>query len=358
MKYQPLGQSGLLISEIIVGTSSFGGHADGSQSKKELVDQAKKILNIAFDAGVNMVDTADLYGQGRSETILGEALGTVRKDIILASKGRNPTGNGKNESGASRHHLISACEASLKRLGTDYIDLYQMHNWDGLTPIDETLEALTNLVRSGKVRYIGTSNYTGWQLTKTLYVADLKSLIRPIAQQIHYSPESRDAEYELLPAAIDQQVGTIIWSPLAKGAMAGRLRQGKSVPQDFLQTEARWTEPYMHDIDRAMRISEVLLNIAEELAVSPARVCLAWLKNRPAITGIIVGSTDEQQMKDNLAATDLTLSAEHTQQITDVSAQNPRYPYWHRITTHMDRIDPAESSFLAEAERVMRNQIV
>lgn len=353
MRYRPLGNSGLLVSEITIGTITFGNGADKRYLGDVQPDEARRLLDIAFDAGVNVVDTANIYADGQAEVVLGQALKEKRQDIILASKARSPVGDRPNDSGASRYNLIRACEDSLKRLGTDHIDLYQMHNWDGVTPIEETLEALTELVRAGKVRYVGTSNYTGWQMIKTLGAADALGLVRPIAQQINYTPENRDAEYEILPVALDQGVGTLVWGPLGEGLLTGSVRRGKPRPANTRQSEESWPEPYVHDMERAYDIIETLVAVGEELGVSAARVCLAWLKDRPGVTSLIVGVKNEDHVRDNLAAVELELADEHRDRIEAVSRQAPRYPYWHRITASMDRLDPAEAPFLAEAQRTM-----
>ena len=246
MQYRQLGHSGLLVSEIILGTVPFGGRAEFEKCGAVDVPLAKRMFDMAFDAGVNMVDTADLYSHGLAEEVVGKALGDKRHDILLATKGRSPVDDNPNNSGSSRYHLIRACEASLKRLGTDHIDLYQLHNWDGMTPIEETLEALRLLVGSGKIRYFGTSNFTAWQMMKTLGKAELHGMLKPITQQIYYTPESREAEYELLPLALDQQVGTLVWGPMGEGLLTGTTRRGHKPPANTRQGSG-WPEPYVHD---------------------------------------------------------------------------------------------------------------
>jgi aryl-alcohol dehydrogenase-like predicted oxidoreductase len=356
MRYRQLGQSGLLVSELTLGTITFGNGKNGEFLGDLNPDQARRLLDIAFDAGVNIVDTANIYAEGEAEKVLGKALGDKRQDIILATKARSPVGDDPNDSGASRHNLIRACEASLKRLGTDYIDLYQMHNWDGVTPIEETLEALTALVASGKIRYVGTSNYTGWQLMKTMGVAEANKLIRPVSQQINYTPENRDAEYEILPAGIDQNVGTLVWGPLGEGLLTGKVRRGKPIPAGSRQGEKSWPEPFVYDMDRAYDVIETLVAVGEEHGVSAAQVCLAWLKDRPGVTSLIVGVKSEAHIRDNLAAMNLELTAAQFQRIEQASRQAPRYPYWHRVTASMDRIDPAEATFLNEHRHTMESR--
>lgn len=352
MQYRQLGNSGLLVSEIILGTVPFGGREEFAKCGAVDVSTARRMFDIAFEAGVNMVDTADFYSHGLAEEIVGKALGERRNDILVASKGRTPVDQNPNNSGSSRYHLIRACEASLKRLGTDHLDLYQLHNWDGLTPIEETLEALTHLVASGKIRYFGTSNFTAWQMMKTLGKAELKGLQKPVTQQIYYTPESREAEYELLPLALDQSVGTLVWGPMGEGLLTGSTRRGQKPPKDTRQGSG-WPEPYVHDTERALNIIETMASVGDEHGVSVARVCLAWLKNRPGITSLIIGARTENHLRDNLAAVDLQLTDEQTSRIEAVTRRQPLYPYWHRFTAGIDRFDPAEQPFLNEHKKTM-----
>lgn len=352
MHYRQLGDSGLLVSQLILGTLPFGGRDGFEKCGTVDVPTAARLFDIAFEAGVNMVDTADLYSHGLAEEVVGKALGAKRNGILLASKGRSPMGEGPNDEGASRYHLIRACEASLKRLGTDHLDLYQVHNWDGLTPIEETLEALGHLVRSGKVRYFGTSNYTGWQMMKTLGKAELHGWLKPVSQQIYYTPESREAEYELLPLALDQKVGTLVWGPMGEGLLTGSTRRGQPAPASTRQGSG-WPEPYVHDTDRALDIIETLASVGDEHGVSVARVCLAWLLERPGITGLIIGARTEAHLRDNLAAVELNLSQAQRQRIEAATRPAPLYPYWHRFTAGISRFDPAEQPFLDEHRQTM-----
>ncbi|WP_245391856.1 aldo/keto reductase [Salinicola aestuarinus] len=345
MQYRPLGHSGLMVSTLTLGTVPFGGSNGFEKAASVDVKGAKRQLDIAVEAGVNLIDTADLYSLGQAEEIVGKALGRKRGDIILASKGRSPLGDDPNASGASRYHLIRAVEASLKRLGTDHIDLYQIHNWDGVTPIEETLEAMHQLVTSGKIRYWGTSNYTGWQMMKTLGKAELHHLVKPVSQQIYYTPEAREAEYELMPLALDQNVGSLIWGPLGEGFLTGKVRRGQATPPETRQGNG-WPEPYVHDMERAYDIIEALIAIGEAHDCSPARVCLAWLKDRPGVTSLIIGARTEAHLQDNLAAVDLTLTAEEHERLERITRPAPQYPYWHRVVSGMDRIDSAEKPFL------------
>jgi aryl-alcohol dehydrogenase-like predicted oxidoreductase len=237
--------------------------------------------------------------------------------------------------------LIRACEASLTRLKTDYIDLYQLHEWDGLTPLDETLAALDQLVRSGKVRYVGVSNFSGWHLVKTLWHAERHGLVRPISQQIHYTLQAREAEYELLPIAVDQGVGVLVWSPLAGGLLSGKYRRGKPEPQGTRQA-AQWNEPPVRSVDALHDIVEVLLAVAEAHAVSAAQVALAWLLTRPGIVSVIIGARSDEQLADNLRAAELTLTGDEIARLEAVSRPPLLYPYWHQKQTASDRLSPAD----------------
>ncbi|MGP4132284.1 aldo/keto reductase [Pantoea tagorei] len=347
MEYRKLGHSGLLVSQITLGTLTFAGKAGFEKTGNVSVSQAKRFIDIAYDCGVNTIDTADLYSAGGAEEVLGEALGPDRDRFILATKARSPLGKGPNESGASRYHLIKACEDSLRRLRTDHIDLYQIHNWDGVTPVEETLRALESLVESGKIRYFGTSNYTAWQMMKTLGTADVNKLMRPVSQQIYYTPESREAEFELLPMSLDQDIGTLVWGPLGEGLLTGTVRRNVKTPETSRQGNG-WPEPYVHDMSHAYDVIDVLTEVGEEINASTAQVCLAWLSSRPGITSLIVGNRTEEHLRENLASVDLSLSEAQRERIEKATRPAPQYPYWHRFTSGMDRLDPSEKVFLNE----------
>ena len=266
-------------------------------------------MDLCLDAGINLIDTADVYSGGLSEEILGQVLHGRRDEVLVATKVRMGMGPGPNDAGLSRHHILSGCEASLRRLGTDHIDLYQVHEWDGLTPLEETLEALDLLVQAGKVRYVGASNYTGWQLMKALGTAERTGLPRFASEQIYYSLQARDAEYELIPAAVDQGLGVLVWSPLAGGLMSGKYRRGQEAPAGSRQL-TDWNEPPVYDQETLYDTVEVLVAIGAEHGVSAAQVALAYLLGKPAVTSLIVGARTTAQLTDNLAAADLVLTAE------------------------------------------------
>ena len=268
MDYRQLGHSGLKVSQLMLGTITFGGQAGFEKIGNLDADQARRLIDIACEAGVNTFDTANMYSMGLSEEVLGEALKGKRDDVLVTSKVRTPMGEGPNEGGASRYHIIRECENSLRRLGTDHIDLYQLHQWDGVTPIEESLAALDHLVQSGKVRYIGTSNYNGWQMMKTLAAAREHGLTRPVSQQIYYTPESREAEYEILPVGRDQGLGTLIWSPLGEGLLTGQLRRGRQLSADHRQGSG-WPEPYIHDHPICQRSCHLIEFRGDQHALRP-----------------------------------------------------------------------------------------
>lgn len=344
MQYRQLGSSGLRVSTITLGTMGFGGTGWASPVGRIDVDGARRQVDMAREAGVNLIDTADVYSNGLSEEILGEALGTNRDEVLIATKVRGAMGEGPNDAGLSRHHIVRAAEASLRRLGTDHIDLYQVHEWDGQTPLEETLKALDDLVRSGKVRYIGASNYTGWQLMKALWTSDQQGSERFVSQQIYYSLQARDAESELVPVSIDQGLGILVWSPLAGGLLSGKYRRGQDAPEGTRRFEG-WTEPPVHDEDRLYSTIDALVEIAEAHDASAARVALAYTLAKPAVTSLIVGARTEEQLADNLAAADLELSAEELARLDAVSLEPLRYPHWHQLGSS-DRIGPATKALL------------
>jgi len=345
MEYRLLGRSGLKVSTLTIGTMTFGGKGWAKTVGDLGLSDARRLVDLCLDAGVNLIDTADVYSQGVSEEIIGEITGGKRKNgVLIATKARFPMGDGPNDVGSSRHHLIRACDASLKRLKTDVIDLYQLHEWDGQTPLEETMEALDMLVRQGKVRYIGCSNFSGWHIMKALGVSAADHRQRFVSQQIHYTLEARDAEYELLPISIDQGLGVLVWSPLAGGLLSGKHRRNKTA--EGSRQLAGWDEPPIRDEERLWGIVETLVDIGESRNVSAAQVALSWLIGRKAVTSVIIGGRTEAQFKDNLAAADLTLSDEERQRLDAVSAPPVLYPYWHQLRTTKDRLCEADLSLL------------
>jgi aryl-alcohol dehydrogenase-like predicted oxidoreductase len=345
MEYRQLGRSGLRVSSLTLGTMTFGGRGQFRDVGETDLEGARRQIDRALDAGVNLIDTADVYSDGTAEGILGRALNGKRDQVLLATKARFPMGSEPNDAGLSRHHLIRACEASLRRLGTDHIDLYQVHEWDGQTPLEETLGALEHLVRSGKVRYVGCSNFAGWQLMKALGVSERTGLPRFVSHQVYLSLQERSAEYEIVPSALDQGLGLLVWSPLAGGLLSGKYRRGEPAPPGSRHA-GEWDEPPVYDEDKLYDTVDVLVDIAKNHEVSPARVALAWLHGRPGITTVIVGARTEEQLADNLAAAELELSDEEIDRLEAVSRPPLIYPYWHQRKTASDRLSEADLSLI------------
>jgi aryl-alcohol dehydrogenase-like predicted oxidoreductase len=345
MEYRTLGKSGLRVSVLTMGTMTFGGRGGFADVGSTDVDEARRQVDMGLDAGINLIDTADVYSAGLAEEILGEVLRGRRDDVLVASKVRMTMGSGPNDAGLSRQHIITGCEASLRRLGTDHIDLYQVHEWDGQTPLEETLQALDLLVQSGKVRYVGASNYAAWQLMKALGTADRTGLPRFVSQQIYYSLQGREAEYELIPLAVDQGLGVLVWSPLAGGLLSGKYRRDTEAPAGSRQL-TDWGEPPVYDQEGLYDIIEVLVGIGEQRGVSAAQVALAYLLGKPAVTTLVIGARTSGQLADNLAAADLRLTDAEREQLDKASAPPLIYPYWHQAKTASDRLSPADLTLL------------
>ncbi|HWF26747.1 MAG TPA: aldo/keto reductase [Solirubrobacteraceae bacterium] len=347
MEYRQLGRSGLRLSQLILGTMTFGGRGNFRAVGDTDLDGARRQIDMALDAGVNVIDTANVYSGGAAEEIVGHALSDGRRDrVLLATKARFSMGPGANDAGLSRHHLIEACEASLRRLQTDHIDLYQLHEWDGQTPLEETLGALEHLLQSGKVRYVGCSNFAGWQVMKALGIARERRLPEFVSHQVYLSLQERSAEFEIVPSAIDQGLGVLIWSPLAGGLLSGRYRRGQPAPAGSRHA-SEWNEPPVYDEDKLYDTIDVLVEIAGEYGVSAAQVALAWLRGRPGVTSVIVGARTDEQLADNLAAANLELAPDDAARLEQVSRPTLIYPFWHQRNTASDRLGPADLSLLA-----------
>lgn len=328
MEYRLLGASGLEVSVLSFGTMTMGGEGRFAAMGNVQAEEAQRQVEICIEAGVNVFDTADIYSFGKSEEVLGKALGARRKDVVIATKGFNRLGSGVNKSGTSRAHILEACEASLRRLGTDYIDLYQVHSFDSLTPPEETLRAFDDLIRAGKVRYAGCSNYSGWQLMKALSVSDRLGIPRYISQQINYSLMARDAEYDMVALGLDQRIGVMVWSPLQFGLLSGKFRRGQAKP-----TESRLNSldaPGVVDEERLFRIVDALAAIAEQRGVSISQVALNWVMRKPGVDTVIIGARNEQQLRDNLAAASWALTEAEVESLDAVSVLPLPYPYWHQ----------------------------
>ena len=345
MEYRQLGNSGLRVSVLSLGTMTFGGTSIFSKVGSTDIDGACRQVDLCLDSGVNLFDTANAYSDGMSEEILGQALKGRRDQVLVATKARMVVGDGPNDGGVSRYHLIRECEKSLRRLKTDHIDLYQLHEWDGQTPLEETLEALDTLVRSGKVRYVGASNYSGWHLMKALAASERHGYVGFVSQQIYYSLQGRDPENELVPISIDQGLGILVWSPLAGGLLSGKYRRGKPQPEGTRHLND-WGEPPVYDQEKLYDIVEELVAIAGSHGVSGAQVALAYLLNKPAVTSLIVGARTDAQLADNLAAAKLVLTPEEQVRLDKVSLTPLQYPYWHQVKTASERLSPADRSLL------------
>jgi aryl-alcohol dehydrogenase-like predicted oxidoreductase len=329
MKYNTLGHTGLLVSELCLGTMTF---ATGEGMWKPIagVEQnlADQLVRQSLDAGINFVDTADVYTHGESEKVLAQAianLGIARKDIVIATKAYGRTGPGRNDVGASRGHLMDAVEASLKRLKTDYIDLYQIHAADSVTPIEETMRALDTLVSQGKVRYIGCSNWYAWQIMKANGIADARNLTKLDSLQAYYSIAGRDLEREIVPLLQDQRTGLLVWSPLAGGLLSGKYSRENQKPEDSRRTAFDFP---LVDKERTWRILDVLRPVAQAHSASVATIALAWILAKPFVTSVIIGAKRVDQLQQNLAAVDIELTAEEMKQLGEVSALPPEYPGW------------------------------
>jgi aryl-alcohol dehydrogenase-like predicted oxidoreductase len=329
MEFRQLGSCGLRVPMLAFGTATFGGgnefyRAWGSTD----VAEAKRLVDICLDAGVNFLDTANSYSTGRAEEILGAAIAGRRDGIILATKATFPLSTAPNDVGSSRHFIMRACEASLRRLGTDYVDIYYMHGFDQYTPVDETLRALDDLVTSGKVRYIACSNFSGWHLMKSLSVSERYGWSRYVAHQAYYSLVARDYEWELMPLAIDQGVGTVVWSPLAGGALSGKLRRGQPIPDGTRVSQLGLERA--GDLDVMYDIIDVLEAISAETGRTVAQVALNWVLHRPTVASVVIGARNEEQLEANLGAAGWRLDAAHVEKLDRASERRPAYPYWHQ----------------------------
>ncbi|ARP83006.1 aldo/keto reductase [Bordetella genomosp. 8] len=346
MKYLPLGKSGLMVSQYVLGTLTFSG-TNGFEALGGIgVAQARRFIDMALDAGVNAFDTANLYSKGDAEKVLGEALAGRRDQVLVFSKGRSAMTDGPNGGGASRGHLVGQLDATLKRLRTDYLDLYFVHQWDGVTPIEETVETMSGFVKSGKIRYWGFSNYSGWAIAKTAMVAQSPGFVPPVAHQIYYTPEAREAEYELITAGSEFGIASMIWSPLGQGLFGGKARRDGAMPAGTRQAAEGWREPYVTDWDRYADVLAAIEAVAAETGRSVPQVTLAWLRERPGVGPIVIGARDERQLSDNLASDSLQLSAEQTARIEKPGRPRAIYPFWHRAMWAMDRPSSAERSYL------------
>jgi aryl-alcohol dehydrogenase-like predicted oxidoreductase len=341
MEYRLLGGSGFSVPALSLGTATFGGGNDFFRAwGASDVAEATRMVDLCLDAGLTMFDTADAYSAGLAEEILGKAIAGKRDKVLISAKSTFRMGPGPNQVGSSRHHLIAACEASLKRLGIDHIDLWQMHGFDAKTPIEETVRALDDLVRAGKVRYVGCSNFSGWHLMKSLAVADRHGWSRYVAHQAYYSLAGRDYEWELMPLGIEEKVGGVIWSPLAGGKLTGKISRTKKVPEGTRIAQIGAMGPQIPD-EQLYDIVDVLDALAKETGKTITQVALNWVLSRPTISTVVVGARNEAQLKENLGAVDFKLTPEQIKRLDEVSVRPLAYPYWHQRRTSPDRNPPA-----------------
>jgi aryl-alcohol dehydrogenase-like predicted oxidoreductase len=330
MEFRQIG--GLTVPVLSLGTGTFGGSTEffkawGSSD----VAEATRLLDICLEAGLNMFDSADVYSDGVSEEILGQAIKGRRDRVIISTKGAFRAGPGPNDVGTSRQHLLAAVDGSLRRLGTDYIDLYQLHGFDALTPVEETLATLDTLVRAGKIRYVGCSNFSGWHLMKSLAASDRHGWERYVAHQCYYSLIGREYEWELMPLALDQNVKAVVWSPLGWGRLTGKITRGRPMPEvSRLQSKITRDAAPPVDDERLYRVVDALAQVATEIEKSVPQVALNWLLQRPSVSNIIIGARNEEQLRQNLGAVGWSLSSAHVAALDAASATTPVYPYWHQ----------------------------
>lgn len=333
MQYRQLGGSGLFVPELCFGTATFGGSGDFfAKWGNTQVDEAKRLIDICMDAGLNFFDTANTYSKGLAEEILGQAIaGKQRDKLIISTKATFTFGEPPNNQGSSRYHLLQQVEGSLKRLKTDYIDVYHMHGFDANTPVEETLRTLDDLVQAGKVRYIAASNFSGWHLMKSLAVSDKYGWNRYVAHQVYYSLANREYEWELMPLGIDQKVGAIVWSPLAGGKLGGKYRRNQPLPKDSRAAQGASPVPDAYTNEEVLyNTVDVLYAIAEETGKTVAQVALNWVLQRPTVSSIIFGARNEAQLRQNLEAVDWNLTTEQVKRLDEASDQPTIYPYWHQ----------------------------
>lgn len=330
MEYRQLGASGLNVPVLSFGTATFGGGSEFFKAwGNTQVEEAGRLVNLCLDAGVTLFDTANVYSGGISEEILGKTLKGIRDKVLISTKATFRMGEGPNEYGSSRYHLLKSCEDSLRRLNTDHIDIYHMHGFDGNTPVEETLRTLDDLIQSGKIRYIACSNFSGWHLMKSLAVSERYGWAKYAGHQAYYSLLDREFEWELMPLGIDQKVGTIVWSPLSSGRLGGRYRRNQPHPPDNRVQLGGGHGPAVRE-DQLFKIVDALDEVAEETGKTVAQVAINWLLQRPTVVNIVIGARNEEQLKQNLGAIGWNLTTEQVKKLDAASDTPPIYPYWHQ----------------------------
>lgn len=352
MEYINLGNSGLKVPKYILGTIPFGGTNGFEGTGGVQAEQAKKLVDMCLDAGINMFDTANLYSHGDAEKVLGEAIKGRRDEVLLTSKTGFNLGDNPNSVGASRINIERSIDETLERLGTDYIDLYFVHLWDGRTPIEETIATMTDLVKSGKIRYWGVSNYSGWSLARTFTIAEQKGYIPPICQQIYYTPEAREAEYELLPAGEELGIGSMIWSPLGEGLLTGKITREKSAPEGTRQG-SDWGEPWIMDDERLYKVIDTLQEVADNHKASVPQIALAWIRERPNVGPVVIAARKEEQLRENIDSFEIELTKEEHAKIEAIARPEAIYPLWHRAMNGMSQSSPSEKTYLEGYKKSM-----
>jgi aryl-alcohol dehydrogenase-like predicted oxidoreductase len=340
MEFRQLGRSGFKVPVLSLGTGTFGGGGEFFKAWGQTdVAEATRLVDVSLEAGMNMFDSADVYSGGAAEEILGQAIKGRRDQVIISTKGTFAVGKGPNDVGSSRYHLTRAVEASLRRLATDYIDLYQLHGFDALTPVEEVLGTLDDLVRAGKIRYIGCSNFSGWHLMKSLAVSEKYGLPRHVAHQAYYSLIGRDYEWELMPLALDQGVGAVVWSPLGWGRLTGKIRRGTPLPETSrLRSKLAVDKGPPVDDEYLFRVVDALEAVGREVGKTVPQVALNWLLQRPSVSNVIIGARNEEQLRQNLGAVGWNLTPAQVATLDAASASMPAYPYWHQA--QFDRNPP------------------
>jgi aryl-alcohol dehydrogenase-like predicted oxidoreductase len=339
MEYRRLGRSGLMVPALSLGTGTFGGVGKLAAWGSTDATEARRLLDICLDAGVSMFDTADVYSLGESERVLGQAIKGRRDKLLISTKATFRFGDGPNDIGSSRQHLLVAIDAALSRLGTDYIDLFQLHGFDALTPPEEVLATLDTLVRAGKIRYVGVSNFSGWHLMKSLDVADKHGFPRYVANQTYYSLVGRDYEWELMPLGLDQGVGAVVWSPLGWGRLTGKIRRGQPTPEVSRLHQTASFGPPVPD-EQVHRVVDAIDEIAKENGKTVSQIALNWLLHRPTVSTLVIGARNEAQLRENLGAVGWSLTKEQIDRLDAASKVTLPYPYWHQRGTFSDRNPP------------------
>ncbi|MBU9674946.1 aldo/keto reductase [Planococcus sp. CP5-4] len=345
MDYINLGKSGLRVPKYILGTVPFSGTNGFEAAGNIQENEASRMIDMALEAGINMFDTANLYSQGNAEKVLGAAIRGKRDKVLLTSKTGFPFEDHQNARGASRSNLLKSIDESLLRLGTDYLDLYFVHLWDGQTPVEETVETMNDLIKAGKIRHWGVSNYSGWALAKTHTFAEQNGKIPPATQQIYYTPEAREAEYELLPAGAELGVSSMIWSPLGEGLLNGKVGRGKEAPKDTRQGGG-WPEPWVQDEERLYQVIDALEEVAANHNASVPQIAYAWVRDRPNVGPIVIAARNEAQLQENIASYKIKLKQDEHNLIEKAARPVPIYPNWHRAMSAPEMASPSEIGYL------------